>query len=191
MNGFGDYFIIEGDKSRAFVIIVGMDGSLYGDENRYLKMAQKANALHGYTIFGFCNPGSNWNLEDNGFSFIMNTVKNHMTESCEIYVFGFSAGASFTIFHAWEYPDIKRILVVNPPLMVNYHKIVEGIRQFKGISTLIIGEQDQSISFGKIIERDQKASGFSDVIIYPKANHLFTGLTDELIDLPFTYLLFS
>jgi len=182
-----DYFVLEGDKSRALVILIGMDGTLFEHENRYLKIAEKANSLYSLSAFAFRNPASNWEIKGNGFSTIMNTVRKNMDENCEIYFFGFSAGASFAIFNAWEYPAIKRLLLVNPPLMSNFQKI-SNIKRFEGESTLIIGEHDQSITLGGIIERSKKTSGFSDVFIYPSADHQFTGLLDEFIDLPFTHL---
>ena len=183
-----DHFILDGCDKRALVIVVGMDGSLFGYEDKYLKIAEAANDQYGYTVFGFRNPASNWDIRDNGFPSVMRTVSENMAEGYEVSYFGFSAGASFAMFHAWEFPQIKRMLLVNPPLMVNTPKALKGIKAFDGESTLIIGERDQSITLGRLIERDQKTSGFSRVIIFPKADHRFTGMIAEFISLPFTYL---
>ena len=189
MKNFKTHFIIDGDKNNALVIFVGKDSSLFGNEDRYLKIAETANTVYGLTVFCFCNPACNWDLKDNGFSFIIDTVKENINENGNIYFFGFSAGATFAIFNAWKYAQIKRMLLVNPPLMVNMHKIFKGIKNFKGISTLIIGEQDFCIKIGSMFERDKEMSGFTDVFIFPKADHMFTGLTDEFVKLPFTYLI--
>ena len=182
------YFIIDGSNKNALVIVVGMDSPLFGHENQYLKIAENANIKYGFTVFVFSNPASNWDIEDNGFSVVMNTVNENMADNCEVFYFGFSAGASFAMFHAWKYPEIKRMLLVNPPMMVNLHKTIKGIVAFEGVSTLIIGEQDQSIGLGRIFERDIKKGGFDNIIIFPEADHQFTGKIDEFIGLPVLYL---
>jgi len=184
-----DHFILAGSDKNALVIVVGMDGSLFGYENKYLKIAEIANDQYGYTVFVFSNPASKWDIKGNGFSSVMRTVSENMAEDYEVSYFGFSAGASFAMLHAWEYTQIKQVLLVNPPLMINFPKLLKGIKAFGGVSTLIIGEGDQSVTLGRLIERDQKASGFSRVIIYPKADHRFTRMLNEFIRLPFTYLL--
>ena len=181
------YFFIDGNKN-VMVILVGMDSPLFGYENQYLKIAQIANSKYGFTVFGFCSPASNWEVEDNGFSFVMNTVNEYMSDNYEVYCFGFSAGASFAMFNAWKYPQIKRMLLVNPPLMVDLQKTIKGIAAYQGVSTLIIGERDPSIVLGRIFERGIDSSGFDNVVIFPEADHQFTGKFDEFIDLPFNYL---
>ena len=181
--------LLDGSDKKALVIVVGMDGSLFGYENKYLKIAEVANDQYGYTVFVFSNPASNWDIKDNGFSSVVRTVSENMAEDYEVSYFGFSAGASVAMFHASEYAQVKQMLLVNPPLMINFPKALKGIKAFKGVSTLVIGERDQSITLGRLIERDQKASGISRVIIFPKADHNFTGMLTEFISLPFTYLL--
>ena len=183
-----DYFILDGSDKNALVIVVGMNGSLFGHENKYLKIAETASEQYGYTVFVFHNPASNWDIKDNGFSSVMSTVSENMAENYEVSYFGFSAGASFAMFHAWKYPQIKRMLLVNPPLMVDFPKALRGIKAFEGVSTLIIGERDKNITLGRLIERDQEASGFSHVIIFPKADHSFSEMLTEFISLPFTFL---
>ena len=119
----------------------------------------------------------------------MNTVNENMADNYEVSFLGFSAGASFAMFHAWKYPEIKRMLLVNPPMMVNLHKTIKGIGKFEGVSTLIIGERDQSIGLGRIFERDTKKGGFDNVVILPETDHQFTGKIDKFIELPFSYLI--
>jgi len=188
MKIYDDYFSIEGDKTRALVMLIGMDGTLFEHEERYLRIAEKAHSLYSVSVFAFRNPASNWDIQGNGFSAVMVTVKKTMDENCEIYFFGFSAGASFAIFNSWEYPEIKRLLLVNPPLMANFHRVCESMRRSAGTSTLVIGERDPSLTLGRIVLNSKKTSGFSDVIIHPGADHQFTGMTNEFIELPFTYL---
>ena len=72
--------------------------------------------------------------------------------------------------------------------MVDFPKALRGIKAFEGVSTLIIGERDKNITLGRLIERDQEASGFTHVAIFPGADHNFTGILNAFIELPFTYL---
>ena len=182
------FFIIKGNDTSAFVILVGKDGSLYGFKKKYLEIAETAHHTYGNTVFIFNNPASNWNLQDNGFSFVMNTVKNNMGGSYEISFFGFSAGASFAMLNAWKYPEIKRMLLVNPPLMVNFDKQLDNLKLFKGFTTLIIGEFDQSAALCRLIEGDKETIGINNLVLYENADHQFTGLLKEFIQLPFSYL---
>ena len=50
-----EYGIINGD-SKLFFIKVGNGGSIYGYENRYLRMAEKIHNDHGYSVLVSGNP---------------------------------------------------------------------------------------------------------------------------------------
>ena len=58
---------------------------------------------------------------------------------------GHSNGASLGIINAYKYPEIKKLVCINSPLMINPQKLIEGIEQFNGCKMyLIYGDKDPS-----------------------------------------------
>jgi pimeloyl-ACP methyl ester carboxylesterase len=172
------------------VIIVGMNGSVYGYENKYFQIAKRANAIYGSTVFIFANDERNWHNPKIYFNVIMNYVKENMLNKTEIKIklFGYSAGAAFASYYAWEYPEITNLLLVNPPLMDHLELTISRMRSFSGNATLVVGKNDPSYKLGELFTLDKYADIFNNVIIFDGADHFFKGLLNEFIDLPFQYL---
>jgi pimeloyl-ACP methyl ester carboxylesterase len=110
---------LDGGKD-ILVIIVGMNGSVYGYENKYFRIAKKANAVYGSTVFIFANDKRNWYEPKNYFNELMRYVRENVQNKDEIKIklFGYSAGAAFASYYACEYPEITHLLLVNPPLLI-------------------------------------------------------------------------
>jgi hypothetical protein len=74
--------IVNGEKD-VLLIIVGINGSVKGYDNKYIKIAEKANKDHNNTVFIISNDLCNWNIPKNYFNAIMNYV-THLTQKHEI-----------------------------------------------------------------------------------------------------------
>ena len=180
---------IDGNND-VLVIIVGYNGSVNGYENKYFKIAKRANEIYGSTVFIVDNNERNWYSPKNYFKAIMHYVKeNTINSNIKIKLFGISAGATLALYYAWEYTEINNLLLVNPPLIKeNIELTINGMKLFTGNSTLVIGQNDPSYEFGKLFYDDRSLNIFNNVILFDNADHNFKGLLNEFINLPFLYL---
>jgi pimeloyl-ACP methyl ester carboxylesterase len=177
-------------KNDVLMIIVGMNGSIYGYENKYFRIAKRANTIYGSTVFIFANDERNWYNPKIFFNSIINYVKENMLNKSDIKIklFGYSAGAAFASFCAYEYPEITNILLVNPPLLDYLELTINRMRLFSGKSTLVVGKNDPNYKLGELFTLDKYADIFNNVIMIDGADHYFKGLVNEFINLPFQYL---
>jgi pimeloyl-ACP methyl ester carboxylesterase len=177
-------------NNNILVIIVGMNGSVYGYENKYFRIAKRANAIYGSTVFIFANDERNWYAPKNYIDAVMRYVRENMLNKTEIKIklFGYSAGASFASYYAWEYPEISNLLLVNPPLMNSLELTINSVRAFSGNATLVVGKNDPYYKLGELFTLDKYSDIFNNVIIFDGADHFFKGLLNEFINLPFQYL---
>jgi pimeloyl-ACP methyl ester carboxylesterase len=176
--------------NEVLVIIVGMNGSIYGYENKYFRIAKRANTIYGSTVFIFANDERNWYNPKIFFNAIINYVKENMPNKSDIKIklFGYSAGAAFASYCAYEYPEITNMLLVNPPLLDYLELTINHMRLFSGNTTLVVGKNDPNYKLGELFSLDKYADVFNNVIIFDGADHFFKGLLNEFINLPFQYL---
>jgi pimeloyl-ACP methyl ester carboxylesterase len=172
------------------VIIVGMNGSVYGYENKYFRIAKRANAIYDSTVFIFANDERNWYEPKVYFSEIIKYVKKNTINlnNPKIKLFGYSAGASFASYCAWEYPEITDLLLVNPPLMNYLELTIDRMKAFSGKSTLVVGKNDPNYKLGELFTIGDYKEIFNNVVLFDGADHFFKGLLNEFINLPFQYL---
>lgn len=181
-----DYGIIDGNSTIVF-IKAGLNGSMLGYQNKYLTIANNINQTFGYTVIVASNPSTPYNAVEDAMELIKEYASEHKFKDVQIYHMGFSNGAYMGASYGYLYPEIKRMLLINPPLMWNYHQIKEGCNKFKGEKMVfVIGEHDQSKPFLSILDLIDNPS--KEVIIYPKATHQFVGMLKEFIELPIKYL---
>ena len=123
-----DYGIVEGNNIVVF-IKAGQNGSLYGYQNKYIKMARRLKEKYGCSVICSSNPFDGNNPLDNAMEVI--------------YHLGYSNGALIGAWFGTKYPKMERMALVNGPLMFNYHKTKEGALSFKGESIYFIyGDHD-------------------------------------------------
>ena len=111
--------IIEGNNIIVF-IKAGQDGSLYGYQNKYIKMARRLNKKYGCSVICSSNPFDGNNPLDNAMEIIEDYAK--IFDNYKIYYLGYSNGALIGAWFGVKYPKIKRMALVNGPLMYNFHK---------------------------------------------------------------------
>lgn len=87
-----------------------------------------------------------------------------------------------------KYPKIKRMLLINTPLMYNFYKTKEGIMNFNGESLVMVyGEFDQSYMYTELLNRLE--SDKFKVKIVKGQDHDFSNDITEFIELPDKYLI--
>ena len=179
-----DYGIVEGNNIIVF-IKAGQNGSLYGYQNKYIKMAKRLNKKYGCSVICSSNPFDGNNPLDNAMEVIEDYAKRF--DDFKIYYLGYSNGALIGAWFGIKYPKIKRMALVNGPLMYNLYKTKEGALSFKGESiNFIYGEYDQStpyIELLKSIENDK-----IKVFIEEGQDHHFSKSEEDFQKIPEKYL---
>jgi pimeloyl-ACP methyl ester carboxylesterase len=176
---------------RLLVVVVGSDGSLLGHEGKYLRIARRAQAECGMSVAIFSNPAIHWLMPGNHFGRMMAEAKAWVARrfAChEIDFFGFSSGASFGAFHAYKYPEIKRLLLVNPPLFAGFKQFEQGAKRFAGEKYLIGGELDPQAARLRALCSARNPCGFAGAAMLPGVDHNFTGRADLLEGLALRWL---
>ena len=179
-----DYGIVEGNNIIVF-IKAGQDGSLYGYQNKYIKMARRLNKKYGCSVICSSNPFDGNNPLDNAMEIIEDYAK--IFDNYKIYYLGYSNGALIGAWFGVKYPKIKRMALVNGPLMYNFHKTKEGALSFNGdMISFIYGEYDQSIGYIDLLknmENDKKK-----VFVKKGQDHHFSKSEESFQEIPEKYL---
>ena len=179
-----DYGIVEGNNIIVF-IKAGQNGSLYGYQNKYIKMAKRLNQKYGCSVICSSNPFDGNNPLDNAMVIIEDYAKRF--DDYKIYYLGYSNGALIGAWFGVKYPKIKRMALVNGPLMYNLHKTKEGALSFKGESiNFIYGEHDQSIGYIELLKSIENDK--IKVFIEEGQDHHFSKSEEDFQQIPEKYL---
>ena len=166
-------------------IKAGLGGSIYGYENKYLQIAESLNKIFKCTVITSPNDKKiDFNSE---MEFIKEYAVQHSIMNYEIYYFGHSNGALIGLWEAYNYAEIKRLLLINAPLCMNPHKTIEGIKKFSGEKMILLyGDKDQSIHFvEQFSELSNEKVRFE---IIKDADHYFSNKLELFMSLPNKYL---
>lgn len=182
------YGIVYGSNTIVF-IKAGANGSMYGYENKYLQIAKNINKLYGHTVI--CSSNPNYNKENplnQAIELIANYAENNNFDDYEILYMGHSDGASLVARYGYLYPKIKKMLLINPPIFFNWHKLKDGMKQFTGEEAIFVyGDLDPSYKYVEML--NLIGNDRVKIEIIKGADHHFVGKLDEFIDLPNKYLL--
>ena len=179
-----DYGIVEGNNIIVF-IKAGQNGSLYGYQNKYIKMAKRLNKKYGCSVICSSNPFDGNNSLDNAMEVIEDYAKRF--DDFKIYYLGYSNGALIGAWFGIKYPKIKRMALVNGPLMYNLYKTKEGALSFKGESiNFIYGEYDQSIGYVELLKSIENDK--IKVFIEEGQDHHFSKSEEDFQKIPEKYL---
>lgn len=179
-----DYGIVEGNNIIVF-IKAGQDGSLYGYQNKYIKMARRLNKKYGCSIICSSNPFDGNNPLDNAMEIIEDYAK--IFDNYKIYYLGYSNGALIGAWFGVKYPKIKRMALVNGPLMYNFHKTKEGALSFNGdMISFIYGEYDQSIGYIDLLKNMENDK--IKVFVEKGQDHHFSKSEESFQEIPEKYL---
>lgn len=175
----------QGDDKNIFLIIPGVDGSIDGYEDKYLRIAKSVNQKHGHTSYQIDNPYiSSLHWESNVRQILDYILMNH-PEIESINIMAHSAGAWVIGRIAWEYPEIRRLLLVNPATNVNIDDLSFGLSKSSDKKIVVlIGSEDPSHQY-----RSKLKTKNTIIEIVDGADHNFSGdALSVFLEAPVRYL---
>ena len=182
-----EYGIIEGNNTIVF-IKSGQNGSIYGYNNKYIKMAKRLNKKYKCTVICSSNPFDGNNPLDNAFTVIEKYTSKF--EDYKVYYLVFSNGALIGAYFGINYPKIKRMLLVNMPLIYDINLIKNNLNNFNNEKiTIVYGSLDYSINSLENI-KDIKSNRM-DIKVVPNEDHYFSKDEEDFYSLPEKYLFYK
>lgn len=175
-----DYFAIVSGENTLVFIKTGRGGTVYGRDNKYLRIAKNINDKYGYTVVISANPVEyDCDLEvENDYLKKIPEIGNIIN----IYYIGVSNGAIIGATQGFRIKEIQKMLLINGPLMINYHKTVKGVKAFGGKQIdFVYGENDPSNMYTVLLENEKLCN--CNVSIIPSADHNFSGMEDVFEDM--------
>lgn len=180
-----EYGIIKGNSTIVF-IKAGQDGSIYGYENKYLTIAKKLNEKYGYTVISSSNPFDGNNPLDHDMNVVKEYCVNNNIEDYKVYYMGQSNGARIGISWGYQHPEIKKLLLINSPIFINWHILKNGIIESNNQEMILVyGDKDNSYRYVELLE--PLLTENKKLVIVNGADHNFVNMLDEFIDLPIKY----
>lgn len=147
------YGIINGSNTIVF-IKPGQDGTLVGYKDKYYNLAKYINKKYGYTVICSNNPYDKIHDPLIDAMEVIESFVQHMNYSdYVIYYYGNSNGSVIGASYAHNYPSIKRMLLINSPLFINFHRLKDGVENFNGEKIVFVyGELDPSYKFVGLLD---------------------------------------
>ena len=173
-------------KSKLVFIKTGAAGSIYGYKNKYLELASKIQNERGYAVVVSANPvGSPLNLQEE-----LEKASTYLIDVKEIILIGISRGGLLVLQQGYLNTKVSRILAINPPLAINWHKTKKGIINFSGAKVQVVfGQSDPSVDYSDLIERLEILETDCSSQIISKADHNFKGKLDTFKKLVMQFVL--
>ena len=189
-----DIAIHPADSEVVLLTVQGVDGSVDGFEDKYVKIAESIQEKYGAAIVRMANPFiTSYHWESNirqALNYILENaeeITDH--KDIEIRIMAHSAGAAIVAQIAWEYPEITRILLVNPATKLGIEKIKYGLSEIGGSKiTVLFGSEDPSVGDVDEIAKLSEAAHIRARIL-EGVDHNFSGESLEaFITAPALYL---
>ena len=184
-NNNVDYGIVRGNNL-IILIKVGMHGTIYGFENKYLQIAEILNKKFGCTVITVSTNDFTYSLE-NEMNFVREYANKSNFEEYKVYYMGHSFGGTLGLLYGYKYSEIKKILAINSPFPDDKNdEIIRSIESFNGESLdLVYGLLDDFIETGKkysYLENNRIHFTF-----LPNIDHYFTNDLNQFVNLPLKY----
>ena len=145
----------KGTTNKVVMIIVWKWGTTSGYQNKYITIASNLAEKYGVSVFVVENP---WISRDDPRLFVecaMGFVEEQMKKSgfddWEIYGMGHSAGAHFWGRFAHLYPNVSKLLLINPVVSVNFTKLKKELQAYQGELFLIQWSKDHDFFYNKLL----------------------------------------
>ena len=172
--GSFDFAFLPGESRRLLLIKTGLGGSIHGYNGKYLRIAQHFNSA-GYSVLCCASPQD---MDDRTSFDSAIELARHMLGSCfsnlSIDYMGVSRGAYQGILYGETVEQIKAMLLINPPLTVNFSKQIAALRNLDKPSTLVIGTKDAPYRFWPWICEIENTN--LKLIEAAGADHYFKGM---------------
>ena len=182
-----EYGLIRGNNRgchRVVIIKAGAGGSYIGYEEKYLKIARRLRDTYGCTVLCLSNYASD--SFERGDVAVIRELLAGMVGEIQLYYVGNSNGSTQGLLNATQYFDFRRMVLVNMPLMMNFHKIKEALTRADTEIRFVYGEKDPSISYIPFLKNAGQKEGNlarAEIVTVKGANHNFAGMTDAFVEL--------
>ncbi len=199
MNGVSidcslDIAIHPANSSIILLTVPGVDGSVDGYDNKYVRIADSIQATIGAAIVRIANPFiTSFHWESN-LRQALDYIANHAAEitnhtDYEIRLMAHSAGAAVAAQIAWEYPRISRLLLVNPATKLDIEAIKSGLEKLSDRPiTILMGGADPNFDDNQQLI-DELKLGNIKLEIARSADHNFSGENFSIfLESPLQYL---
>ena len=182
-------------KSKTIVLLIpGVDGSVDGYKNKYVTIAEQSQEKHNVAVVRMENPFvTSFHWESN-IRRILEWIEQNKLDICNnddysLLVQAHSAGASVMASIAHEYPNIRKLLLINIAMSLNTAKILAGLQKYDGDVTLLMGDRDPSLPLLNEIKFSENST-LAETVIVDNTDHDFSGDSFKLfLDAADTYLL--
>ena len=175
-----DYGILQGQGRWVFVK-PGLGTDCRGYADKYVRMAHCLRDTCGYGVIVASNPHDGASHAEEDEAVLDQFVGSGSTRSHDRLFFGSSNGCIKGLELTARGVSFRRMVLVNMPLMINFHRIkgyLSAIPQTE--ITAVYGERDPSFAYTPFLEG---RFPHVKVMTIPRADHNFTGMTEEFISL--------
>ncbi|MBQ7343719.1 MAG: hypothetical protein IJW53_03020 [Clostridia bacterium] len=174
-----EYGYVAGDN-RLVYIKAGMGGGFEGDRSKYLRIARRLNERYGCSVVSVSNPAPLPIAIDKAI--IDDLIHRHGIHGSEISFFGHSNGGVKGLELSCVGIGFKKMVLVNMPLMINFHKTVDRIKATPKTRIIAVyGEYDPSYKYIPFLER--KGLSNVEIVKFQGVDHNFEGRLDEFVEL--------
>ena len=174
-----DFGYIKGNNKIVY-IKAGMGGSYLGYENKYLKIAHRLNEKCGFSIICASNPVPLPIAVDK--TILDNFIKEYGFQSPQMFFFGQSNGCVKGLELGASGIPFTKMVLVNMPLMLNFHKTVQWIVSMPETDIVMVyGETDPSYRYIPFLETKNLEN--MEILKVAGADHNFKGMMEQFIEL--------
>ena len=182
-----NFGLMEG-KAGLLIVKSGSGGSIYGKDNKYLRLSERIKSVYGASVIVSNNPLEISPAEN--MALTMTVAERYQKESVinPVYYFGVSKGGQYAAMYAYQYKWVTKWLTLNMPLFINWHRSRQGLEQLSQSQQmfLLFGDRDPSYPYAEIVDA-LKNENIKKIIV-PNADHNFSASIEEFIKLPEQYL---
>lgn len=157
--------------------IPGVDGSVDGYEHKYIRMVEAFQQKHSAAAVRIANSFITSHHWESNPRHALEYIHRHLEEiagrtgGVKIAIVAHSAGAAIIAKIAHEYPDITRLLLINPAKkLLGSSEMLRALGPLARAATVVFGSEDPSVDMA-----DDLRDGDVDVQIIDGADHNFSG----------------
>jgi hypothetical protein len=180
IKGEVDVAVSSCKANKLLLIVPGVDGTIDGHEKKYLRIANNIKFEFHVPVVRMSNPFIHSERLDKNLRSVLEWISEKTTEivlenKYELFAMGHSLGATNLAQVAWEYPEIKKILLINPSPKVHLRKTINGLDKFEGEVTILLGKKDQNFKEMETMINTFVGNSNFTVKVISNANHHFAG----------------
>lgn len=178
-NDIVEYGYVSGNNKVVY-IKSGMGGSYQGYENKYLRIARRVNEKCGCSVVCVSNPVPLPTVVDH--TILEKLIRDHDIYNPELLFFGHSNGCIKGLELGMSGIPFSKMILVNMPLMINFHKTVQCINAMSETNIVTVyGEKDPSYRYIPFLETKNLRN--VEILKVAGADHNFKGMMEKFIEL--------